>query len=119
MQCVHGHSQDPVVTPEGHLYSKEAILENLLAQKKAIRKRVVAFEAQQQAASDKVSRRGVTPRRELKPALRGCQQPAEGRPWCEGRGPMSHERRWFVDRCRPRPRGAPHTTSDPDIPYAI
>ncbi|MEW5299194.1 MAG: hypothetical protein WDW36_002232 [Sanguina aurantia] len=44
---------DPVVTPEGHLYSKEAILENLLAQKKAIRKRVVAFEAQQQAASDK------------------------------------------------------------------
>lgn len=31
---------DPMVTPDGHLYSKEAILENLLAQKKMIKRKV-------------------------------------------------------------------------------
>eukprot|EP00879_Flechtneria_rotunda_P027769 GHRR01029760.1.p1 GENE.GHRR01029760.1~~GHRR01029760.1.p1 ORF type:complete len:291 (+),score=89.66 GHRR01029760.1:231-1103(+) len=40
--------QDPVVTPDGYLYSREAILENLLQQKKAIKRKLAAYEAQQQ-----------------------------------------------------------------------
>mmetsp|Transcript_28551 Transcript_28551/g.77014 ORF Transcript_28551/g.77014 Transcript_28551/m.77014 type:complete len:322 (+) Transcript_28551:159-1124(+) len=44
---------DPVVTPHGVLYSREAILENLLAQKKAIKKRMAAWEAAQAAESKK------------------------------------------------------------------
>ncbi len=47
--------QDPVVTPQGYLYSKEAILENLLAQKKAIKKKLAAWEAAQQEAARKVT----------------------------------------------------------------
>lgn len=39
---------DPVATPCGYIYSKEAILENLLAQKKAIKRKVAAYEAQQE-----------------------------------------------------------------------
>ncbi|KAK9832517.1 hypothetical protein WJX81_004354 [Elliptochloris bilobata] len=39
---------DPVCTPDGYLYSREAILESLLQQKKANRRKLVAWEAQQQ-----------------------------------------------------------------------
>ncbi|KAG2433947.1 hypothetical protein HYH02_012492 [Chlamydomonas schloesseri] len=46
-------AKDPVITPDGYLYSKEAILENLLAQKKAIKRNVEAFEASQQAEQQK------------------------------------------------------------------
>lgn len=46
--------QDPVVTPDGCLYSKEAILENLLAQKKAIKRNLEAWEAAQQQQKQKV-----------------------------------------------------------------
>lgn len=35
---------DPVATPSGYIYSREAILENLLAQKKANKKKLVAWE---------------------------------------------------------------------------
>lgn len=38
---------DPVVTPDGFLFSKEAILENLLSQKKTIKKQMAAWEAAQ------------------------------------------------------------------------
>lgn len=38
---------DPVVTPDGYLFSKEAILENLLQQKKIIKRKTAAWEAQQ------------------------------------------------------------------------
>lgn len=43
-----------MVTPHGVLYSREAILENLLAQKKAIKKRMAAWEAAQAADAKKV-----------------------------------------------------------------
>ncbi len=46
--------QDPVITPGGILYSREAIIENLLAQKKAIKKRLAAWEAEQQQEEQKV-----------------------------------------------------------------
>ncbi len=46
--------QDPVVTPDGCLYSKESILENLLAQKKAIKRNLEAWEAAQQQQKQKV-----------------------------------------------------------------
>mmetsp|Transcript_5486 Transcript_5486/g.9493 ORF Transcript_5486/g.9493 Transcript_5486/m.9493 type:complete len:322 (-) Transcript_5486:741-1706(-) len=46
---------DPVVTPHGHLFSKEAILQNLLAQKKAIRKKMAAWEAAQEGKAKKAS----------------------------------------------------------------
>ncbi len=39
--------QDPVCTPEGFLFSKEAIIENLIQQKKAIKRKHAAWEAQQ------------------------------------------------------------------------
>lgn len=39
--------QDPVCTPEGYLFSKEAIVENLLQQKKAIKRKLAAWESQQ------------------------------------------------------------------------
>ena len=39
--------QDPVCTPEGFLFSKEAIIENLVQQKKAIKRKLAAWEAQQ------------------------------------------------------------------------
>jgi len=48
------HLQDPVVTPQGVLYSREAILENLLSQKKAIKKKLAAWEAAQAADAKKV-----------------------------------------------------------------
>ena len=37
-------ARDPVVTPEGYIYSREAILENLLMQKKAIRREMSKYE---------------------------------------------------------------------------
>lgn len=46
-----------MVTPDGYLYSREALLENLLQQKKAIKKKMAAYEAQQQEDAQKV--RGV------------------------------------------------------------
>jgi len=46
---------DPVVTPNGYIYSKEAILQNLLAQKKAIKKKTAAWEAAQQAEAKKAA----------------------------------------------------------------
>eukprot|EP00775_Hariotina_reticulata_P008739 gene8739-8919_t len=46
---------DPMATPDGHLYSKEAILENLLQQKKAIKRKLAAYEAQQQEEQQKAS----------------------------------------------------------------
>ena len=39
--------QDPVCTPDGFLFSKEAIIENLVQQKKAIKRKLAAWEAQQ------------------------------------------------------------------------
>ena len=39
--------QDPVCTPDGFLFSKEAIIENLVQQKKAIKRKMAAWEAQQ------------------------------------------------------------------------
>jgi nitric oxide synthase-interacting protein len=45
---------DPVVTPAGYVYSREAILENLLAQKKAIRRKLAQWEEQQKEQQRKV-----------------------------------------------------------------
>jgi nitric oxide synthase-interacting protein len=47
------HAQEPVVTPEGFVYSKQAIVENLLAQKKAIKKKLAAWQAAQEEAQRK------------------------------------------------------------------
>ena len=41
-------------TPSGHVFSREAILENLLEQKKANKRRLAAWEAQQQEQTRKV-----------------------------------------------------------------
>jgi nitric oxide synthase-interacting protein len=49
--------QDPVVGPSGHIFSREAILENLLAQKKANKRKLKAWEAQQQEEQRKVGER--------------------------------------------------------------
>ncbi|PNW87643.1 hypothetical protein CHLRE_02g142086v5 [Chlamydomonas reinhardtii] len=46
-------AKDPVITPDGYMYSKEAILENLLAQKKAIKRNMEAYEAAQVADQQK------------------------------------------------------------------
>lgn len=46
---------DPMVTPDGYLYSREALLENLLQQKKAIKKKLAAYEAQQQDEQQKAA----------------------------------------------------------------
>ncbi|WIA18381.1 hypothetical protein OEZ85_009843 [Tetradesmus obliquus] len=46
---------DPVVTPDGYLYSREAILENLLQQKKAIKRKLAAYEAQQAEEQQKAA----------------------------------------------------------------
>lgn len=43
-----------MATPEGYLYSREALLENLLQQKKAIKRKLAAYEAQQQDEQQKV-----------------------------------------------------------------
>jgi nitric oxide synthase-interacting protein len=48
--------QDPVCTPDGYLYSREAILESLLQQKKANKRKYAVWEAQQEQAKRKVSR---------------------------------------------------------------
>jgi nitric oxide synthase-interacting protein len=45
-----------MITPEGYLYSRETLLENLLQQKKAIKKKMAAYEAQQQDEQQKVRR---------------------------------------------------------------
>ena len=47
-------AQDPVATPHGIIFSREAILENLLAQKKAIRRKLALWEAQQAGTTRKV-----------------------------------------------------------------
>ena len=46
--------QDPVCTPDGYLYSREAILESLLQQKKANKRKFAAWEQQQQDVLRKV-----------------------------------------------------------------
>lgn len=46
---------DPMVTPEGYMYSREALLENLLQQKKAIKRKLAAYEAQQQDEQQKAA----------------------------------------------------------------
>ena len=46
--------KEPVVTQDGYLYHKEAILENLLQQKKAIKRKMAAWEAEQQGKKQKV-----------------------------------------------------------------
>lgn len=46
--------QDPVVTPDGYMYSKEAIYESLLAQKKANKRKLAAWEEQQRGEDRKV-----------------------------------------------------------------
>jgi nitric oxide synthase-interacting protein len=43
-----------VVTPDGYIFSREAILENLLQQKKAIKRKLAEWEADQKAEADKV-----------------------------------------------------------------
>ena len=45
--CAPAPPQDPVCTPKGFLFSREAILENLLEQKKANKRRLAAWDAQQ------------------------------------------------------------------------
>ena len=47
--------QDPVCTPDGYIYSREAILESLLQQKKSNKRKLAAWEAQQQDELRKVS----------------------------------------------------------------
>lgn len=44
-----------MATPHGILYSREAILENLLAQKKANKRKLAAWEAQQAGETRKVN----------------------------------------------------------------
>lgn len=51
------HTQDPVITPAGCLFSREAILDNLLAQKKAIKKNMAAWEGYERAQQQKVCAR--------------------------------------------------------------
>lgn len=46
--------QDPVCTPDGYLYSREAILESLLQQKKSNKRKFAVWEAQQLEATRKV-----------------------------------------------------------------
>jgi nitric oxide synthase-interacting protein len=58
--CLHP-VRDPVVTPEGVLYEREAILEALLAQKKELARRAAAYEAERAAearAAEGASREG-------------------------------------------------------------
>jgi nitric oxide synthase-interacting protein len=42
------------VTPDGFLFSREAILENLLQQKKALKRKLAEWEAEQKAEAEKV-----------------------------------------------------------------
>ena len=49
-----GPVSDPVATPEGVLFEREAILENLLTQKKEIAKRMKFWEAQVRPSSSKL-----------------------------------------------------------------
>ncbi|KAK9816323.1 hypothetical protein WJX74_004009 [Apatococcus lobatus] len=48
---------DPVVTPDGYMYSKEAIYESLLAQKKANKRKLAAWEEQQRGEDRKMLER--------------------------------------------------------------
>eukprot|EP00238_Polyblepharides_amylifera_P001217 CAMPEP_0196571466 /NCGR_PEP_ID=MMETSP1081-20130531/1644_1 /TAXON_ID=36882 /ORGANISM="Pyramimonas amylifera, Strain CCMP720" /LENGTH=295 /DNA_ID=CAMNT_0041888429 /DNA_START=147 /DNA_END=1034 /DNA_ORIENTATION=+ len=50
---------DPVVTSEGVLFSKEAIFENLLKQKKSIQRQLTAWESQQSAEDAKADAQAV------------------------------------------------------------
>ena len=50
----HDAMQDPVITPDGYMYSREAIYESLLAQKKANKRKQAAWEEQQLEDSRKV-----------------------------------------------------------------
>lgn len=47
--------QDPVCTPEGYLYSKEAIVENMAAQRKNIKRKLAVFGQQQEEIQRKVT----------------------------------------------------------------
>ncbi|KIY93552.1 Nitric oxide synthase-interacting protein [Monoraphidium neglectum] len=50
---------NPVVTPDGYLYSREAILENLLQQKKGIKRKLAEWEAAQKAEDDKATQKAA------------------------------------------------------------
>ena len=51
-----GPAQEPMCTPQGMLFSREAILENLLAQKKANKRKLATWEAQQETLAREVCR---------------------------------------------------------------
>jgi nitric oxide synthase-interacting protein len=48
-------ASDPVACPSGFLFSREAIVENLLAQKKAVKRKLAAWQAQQAASQGKAA----------------------------------------------------------------
>ena len=87
--------QDPVCTPDGYLYSREAILESLLQQKKSNKRKYAAWEAQQQDELRKVFI--TSPKVPIK-RFAGCKSPAQHRAaqhccnpscicmhkWCQG-----------------------------------
>ena len=50
-------AHDPVACPSGFIFSREAIIENLLAQKKENKRRLVAWEAAQADTARKESER--------------------------------------------------------------
>ncbi|KAK9800268.1 hypothetical protein WJX73_010818 [Symbiochloris irregularis] len=50
---------DPVCTPDGYLYSKEAIVENLAAQKKATKRKLAVYLQQQEEIQQKATERAA------------------------------------------------------------
>jgi hypothetical protein len=79
---------DPVVTPGGYIYSREAILENLLAQKKAIKRKMADWEGEQKEQQRKVRARVLS----------------RPRPPC---------RRWRIQAAPPAPRAAQRASCEP------
>ncbi|KAK3240682.1 hypothetical protein CYMTET_49493 [Cymbomonas tetramitiformis] len=56
---------DPVCTPEGVLYSREAILENILFQKKQIARALGAWKAQEEDKADKARQEDASKKEEI------------------------------------------------------
>jgi hypothetical protein len=82
---LHLVAQDPVVTPDGYLYSREAILSNLLEQKKAIKRKLATWEKEQQEEQERV---GPLCSRDSSP--HGCMRCMNGPCWCCYVGRLQH-----------------------------
>ena len=114
-QLSQAPAQDPVCTPSGHLYDREAVLRYILARKKANRQALAAWQAEQGArgveASSKEAERAAAELREFARANGGSGAgPARAAEGARGEARSAHTSHWIPAKT---PEGAAEVGARP------